>query len=302
MYTAQIAHHPLAILMALAIGLVAGSFVNCWAYRRVHGGSVLHGRSCCPACGHVLAAGELVPLFSWLVQCGRCRHCKAPISVRYPAAEAVCAIALLGVLWRLGSPPSDALWLLETVELALFACILLYASLTDLDDFLIPNGAIVAALAVRAAYLLGCFVLGAPDAFSQALSSLVGGLVLGGGLLVLVLVADRVLGRDSMGGGDLKLMFAAGCYFGWQLGLFCLLVACLVGIVGALALQHAGAKGSAPKAQRLQDGVAGHQGPGLAQDEFMRKTIPFGPAIAIACWITMVWGSGVLEAYLALFQ
>ena len=304
MYLSHIAHSPFVCLAVALVGLVAGSFVNCWAYRRIHGGSILAGRSCCPACGHVLGPSELVPVVSWLVQRGRCRHCGTPIGVRYPASEVVCAVAMLGVLLRPVAPASDALWLLETIELCLFSCILLYVSLTDFDAMLIPNGAVLAALAVRAAFLAGAFALGEPDAAAMLVESLVGGLVLGGGLLALVLVADRVLGRDSMGGGDIKLMFVAGCYFGWQQGLACLLVACVVGIVGMVLAQVLVRPGDdAGDAAGNTEGARA-EGPAddAQEDSFMRKTMPFGPAIALACWVTIVWGPGMMGAYLALFQ
>ena len=293
MYLPSIVHHPLAVLFIVLIGLVAGSFINCWAYRRIHGGSVWSGRSQCPYCEHVLQPLELIPVLSWLIQGGRCRHCGHAIGARYPLSEIICALALWGVAWRATALSSDALWVAETIELAIFVCILLYVSLTDLDDLFIPNGALVVALVVRACYLLVCWALAAENVLDQLLGSLLGGLILGGGLLLIVLVADKVLGRDSMGGGDIKLLFVVGCYLGWQLGLACLLLACIVGIVAALIAQHGA------NAHQSQDSEPSDES---EAQSFFGTTMPFGPAIALSCWIMIVWGPQILSAYLALFQ
>lgn len=279
LYTTPVITAYVLVLTAI-IGLVMGSFLNCWAWRITHHESVMHGRSHCTTCNHVLGARDLVPLFSWLSTKGRCRYCGQKIPARYPLAEAFCALVFISIVMRYDVS-------LEALELLIFASILLVLSLTNLDDYLIPNGCIIAAIAVRAAYIVAAGLTQGIDMGALALESLIGGVAVFVPLLLVVLVADKVLGRDSMGGGDLKLFFVAGLYFGWQQCLFLIIVACVIGIVLAFA---------APAPHTSADGTEDN-----ANQPRTRRTIPFGPSIALACWITMLCGSGLISWYLGLF-
>ena len=258
------------LVVAALLGLVMGSFINCWAWRSTHGESVLKGRSHCPACNHALGARDLVPVISWLASGRKCRYCGEPVSARYPATEIVCAVVFVALTARYGLS-------LETVEMLAFACILLFLSLTDLDEFIIPNECILAAIGVRAVYMAASCALGRMNsgdvlyfvgsAFGVAIA-----------LVIIVLVADKVFGRESMGGGDLKLYFVAALYFGWQQGLFLVVVSCIIGIVVAFA---------APK---RSDEDAG--------ESTLKRVIPFGPSIAAACIVTALVGEQFVTWYL----
>ncbi len=252
-----------AYVLALAglCGLVMGSFINCWAWRLVHGESIVRGRSHCTSCGHELAVCDLVPVFSWLVSRGKCRYCGERVSERYPISEVVCSLAFIAIVARFGIT-------LEALQMLAFAGILLFLSLTDLDDRIIPNGCIVAAFAVRLLYLFASWAIEGIDIGAALVESLVGALVLGGGVLAVSLAADRVLGRESMGGGDVKLLAAAGFYFGWQQGLLLLIIACLFGLVAGAVRRE--------------------------------RVIPFGPSIAAACLVTMFAGAPVITWYASL--
>ena len=116
-------------------------------------------------------------------------------------------------------------------------------------------------------------------------NSLVGGLAVGMPLLVLVLIMDRVLGKASMGGGDLKLLAVAGMYFGWAQCIFLLMVACVLGIVVALIQMRSASSADA----------------GGEASSALSVTIPWGPSIAVACWVTMLVGRQLLAWYLGLF-
>ena len=265
--------------VVIALGLVMGSFLNCWAWRITHGESVLHGRSHCTSCGHALGVADLIPVFSWLFSRGKCRYCGEHVSWRYPASELALAIIYASILARYDLT-------LETVEMLLFASCLFVLSLTDLDDYLIPNGAIVTAIVVRALYIVAAGLLEGADMAQLAIDSLVGGLVIGVPLLAVVLVADRVLGRSSMGGGDLKLFFVAGLYFGWQQTLLLVIVACVLGIIVAFA-------GPAPRTPAEDDEDSPQDG--------VHRVIPFGPSIAVACWLVMLFGQQAMGWYYGLF-
>ena len=249
------------LLLTALLGLVMGSFLNCLAWRLAHNEPVSRGRSHCPACGHTLAARDLVPLLSWLLLRGRCRYCGAPVSPRYPAAELVTALAYVSVVARYG-PTLSALRGLVLMSL------LIAASLVDLEDGWIPDRLILAGI--------GAFVLLAlPDAAPLAAlgRGLFGALAVALPLLGLVLLADRLLGRETMGGGDIKLLFMIGLYFDWRLNLLLLIAACLLGL--ALAFILGRARPNAP--------------------------FPFGPALAAAAWLVLLAGQPALDWYLGLF-
>ncbi len=261
------------LVVTALVGLVMGSFINCWAWRAMHGESILTGRSHCTNCEHELEARDLIPIVSWLTSGGTCRYCGEKVSVRYPLTEAICAIMFVLIVAVYGLS-------LETLELLIFAGILLFLSLTDLDERIIPNACIVAAIAVRLVYLVIACILGIAkvDVFAYYLASAFGvGIV----LLILVVVADKIFGRESMGGGDLKLFFVAGLYFGWQQCVLLVIMACVIGILVAVVT-------SRPSLDSEKKGIMG-------------RSMPFGPSIAAACIITMLVGTPILTWYLGFF-
>lgn len=293
------------VILTVIVGLCMGSFINCWSLRIANGESVWHGRSHCATCGHQLGFHDLVPVFSWLASKGRCRYCGERISVRYPLVELLCAILYVTILLRYDVS-------IEALELICFSSILLLIALTDLDSYLIPNGCIIAAIVVRLVYILVVAFLDGADIAAMLIDSLIGGVAVFVPLLIIVLIADKVLGKESMGGGDLKLFFVAGLYFGWMQCLLLVVVACLIGIVLALVL---------PPRKEPVPAVAGGPSAGddgideikRADDErkdevdeksaepFASRPIPFGPAIALACWFVMLYGLSIVTWYFGLF-
>jgi len=246
---------------ATVLGLVMGSFLNCLAWRLVRGESVLKGRSRCDACGHALGPGDLVPVLSWLALRGRCRYCGAPVSPRCPLSELVCAAAYGTLAWRYG-------FSVNTLRFLLLSSLLLAVSLVDWEDGWVPDRFLIAGAAGWAALLPL-----EPDPAGVLSRGLIGAAALFVPLLLLVLAADKLLGRESMGGGDLKLFALLGLYFGWKQGLLLVILSCLTGLVCAFAM--------------------GRARPG--------KPFPFVPAMAAAAWLTALWGEPVIEWYTSLF-
>ena len=237
-------------------GAAMGSFLNCAAWRIARGESFLTGRSRCPVCGHTLGAADLVPIFSWLFLRGRCRYCGTRVSPRYVLAE--CAFSLLTVL---------CLWRFDLTPLCLrnyvFFCCLFCLSLVDLDSFIIPDGClIIPALA---------WVLTLPFVPTNVELSLLAALLYGGGTLALSLIMDRVLQKESLGGGDVKLFALMGLYLGPIASLFALLFSCLIGLLFAFA---------------------GRYGKG--------KPFPFGPAISAASALMTLYGAPLTNWYWSL--
>lgn len=240
-------------------GLVMGSALNCLALRIVSGERWSKGRSHCVHCGHALQSRELIPLFSYLWQKGKCRWCGKPISPRYPAAEAALAIIYITLLIRFDLS-------LDALNAMILCSCLFCLSLVDLDIQIIPDRFLVISAAARLVFLL------AGRDFALLGGSLLRGLLLGGSVLVLSLIMDKVLKKESMGGGDIKLLFVLGLYFSLPCCFFLIIAACILGIVLALLL---GAK----------EGIA----------------FPFGPALSLAAWLTLLVGEPITGWYMGLF-
>ncbi len=245
--------------LAVVFGAALGSFVNCAAWRIARGEAFARGRSRCPSCSHTLAARDLVPLASWLALRGRCRYCGERISVRYPLTELLFALASLVCLMRFGVSVEAAR------DLVFLAC-LLCLSLVDLDAMLIPDGCLAAA---ALAWAVSAPFLGM--GWGGALRAVAAGLFYGGVLLGLSLLMDRILKKDTLGGGDIKLFAVAGLYLGFVGTLFALLIACVLGLAFAIAL-------------RKRAGQA----------------FPFGPALSAATAGMLLFGGGLTGWYLGL--
>lgn len=249
-----------AITLTFLIGLAAGSFLNCAAMRTVSGESIAKGRSHCPSCNHTLGVFDLVPLFSWLFLKGKCRYCGAKISLRYPLSELLGALVFVSALLRWDIS-------LRALEMALLGAILIWIALVDADVQLIPDRLIIAGIVVRVA-----FVLASGDIAHTALSSLIGGVSMSLPVLLIALLLEKLLKKEAVGGGDIKLLFMTGLYFDWKLNILSLFLACLIGIAFALLA-------------RVKSG----------------KPFPFGPAIACGTWLSMLFGDAIISAYLSLY-
>ena len=251
-------------VIAALFGAVMGSFLNCAAWRIAHGQSFLKGRSRCPSCGHELGALDLVPLFSWLFLRGKCRYCGAKVSVRYFLAELFMALLTVVCLLRYDLT-------IVCLRNYIFLCCLFCLSLVDLECYEIPDGCLLVAAAV---WLAAIPFIGM--SWREALFHLLAAAVFGGGLLLLSLLMDRVLKRDSLGGGDIKLYFVVGLYLGLAATLFSLLLACVFGLLFALLRKCFG--------------------------KAMNEPIPFGPSIAAAAAVMLLFGDPMVRWYLGLIS
>lgn len=252
-------------VLAALLGAVLSSFGGCVAARLVTGESFVRGRSHCASCGHTLSTKDLIPVFSWLFLKGRCRYCGARVPAVYPVTEALGAALFAALLWRYGLT-------LQTLEYCILVILLLILSLVDWDSGLIPDGVLLAGIANFA-----LFTLLRGEGVSGLLHGLLSGLTVSIPLLVLVLIMDKVLGRESMGGGDIKLFFVVGLYFALAELLVVVILSCLLGIVLALATRK------------------------TTGDEENPKAFPFGPAIALGTAAALLCARPLVEWYLGLF-
>jgi len=275
-----------AVFYILIVGLLGacfGSFINCMAWRITHGESVWKGRSHCATCNHILAPIDLVPVVSWLLLKGRCRYCGQRISPRYMITEIILGVYFISILIVYGVT-------VEAVALWALGCVLLGLSLVDLETYTIPNGFIVAGIAIwlvtfaffgvdPACYRVGRVIrpLVSSDWLAVFIDGMLGAVVVAGALLLLALLFDKIIKRQSLGGGDVKLVFVLGLYLGLSASVLNIIIACVIGIVFAFATQA-------------------HR-----KDNEDPKAFPFGPSLALAAWITLLFGSPLINAYLSLF-
>jgi leader peptidase (prepilin peptidase)/N-methyltransferase len=212
----------LAIALAALAGLVVGSFLNVVAYRLPRDESLVHPRSRCPSCGTQLRAIDNVPVVSWLLLRGRCHHCGAAISARYPLVELTTGALYAAVV----ATQDDAV---RIVLGLLLVTVLVPITLIDLDHRIIPNRitgpAAVAALVAVAAL--------DPDFLVEAI---VAGIAGGGFFLIAALLYPR-----GMGMGDVKLAAVLGLYLGRAVAP-AILIALVSGVfVGAAIMVRKGA-------------------------------------------------------------
>jgi len=221
-------------------------------------------RSACPSCDHLIRWYENIPVISWLILRGRCSHCGAAISRRYPVVEL--ATALMGMVTAASVEPG---WYLVFVLFASWS--LLAMAVIDFDTTLLPDQLTYPFL--WAGLLAAWLGLGPVHLADAVLGAMAGYLVLWG----LYWAFKLLTGKEGMGYGDFKLLAGLGAWVGWQHLPVVLLLSSVAGSVLAIALMQLGV-------------VRRDQG------------IPFGPWLALAGWLTLLWGPQMVEAYLGLFS
>jgi leader peptidase (prepilin peptidase)/N-methyltransferase len=243
------------------LGAVIGSFLNVCIYRMPRGMSIVSPASRCPNCNSAIMPYDNVPIFSYVFLGGKCRMCKARISLRYPLVEFLNAVLYVSVFWKYGAE-----W--NTLVYFVFCSALIVITFIDLDFQIIPDR--ITLPGIPLGLLAGCFVM--PDPFARASllgfkASLIGFLV-GGGLFYSI----AVLSRGGMGGGDIKMMAMVGALSGWKSVLLTTFVGSLTGAAVGIFLMVFKGRG--------------------------RKTkIPFGPFLALGSLTTLFFGQEIFNWY-----
>jgi leader peptidase (prepilin peptidase)/N-methyltransferase len=226
--------------------------------------------SSCPHCATPIRALYNIPVLSYVLLRGRCAHCKARISARYPLVETLTALLSAAVAWRFGFGASAGCAILITWFLIALTCV-------DLDHQLLPDSLTLPLLwlgLLASAAGLAAAGHNLPVDPVSAISGAAAGYL----CLWAVYHAFRLLtGKEGMGHGDFKLLSALGAWLGWQMLLPIVLLSAGVGAVvgvGLIALR------------RTQRGTP----------------IPFGPFLAGAGWIAMLWGPQIVRSYLGLYR
>ncbi|MGN0164970.1 MAG: prepilin peptidase [Lachnospiraceae bacterium] len=216
-------------LVIFLYGLLIGSFLNVVIFRVPKKESLTKVRSHCMSCGYQLKWYDLFPLFSWLFLGGKCRKCKAPISAQYPiveAANAVLYIIIFIVSYGLNAYDVFECFRFETLLYCFLASALLALSVIDFRTYEIPVGfnIFIAALGIiNLIYRLVAFGVSGSDWISFVIGFFA--------VSVVMLIIFIASGGRAIGGGDVKLMAAAGLLIGWKLIVLAFLLGCILGSV-----------------------------------------------------------------------
>jgi leader peptidase (prepilin peptidase)/N-methyltransferase len=218
-------------------------------------------RSACPSCGHMISAWENIPVISWLILRGRCAHCKASISPRYPIVEALTGIISAYIAWHFGFGPT-------ALAALLFTWTLVALTFIDFDTQLLPDSI------TQPLIWLG-LLLNLNGFFTSLDSALVGAVAGYLSLWSIYWLFKLATKKEGMGYGDFKLLAAIGAWLGWQMLPLVILLSSLVGAVIGISLIL----------------FAGHG---------RQIPIPFGPYLAGGGLIALLWGKQITQAYLGL--
>jgi leader peptidase (prepilin peptidase)/N-methyltransferase len=269
----------LFITLCLVVGLMVGSFLNVVIHRlpkmlerewleqcaefkgeRLAAAprfNLVIPRSACPQCGKLITVLENIPLLSYLVLHGKCSGCGAPISKRYPLVEVLCGVLSAIIAWRFGFG-------MTALAAMLFAWCMIALTFIDLDTQLLPDGITLPLLWLGLLFNLGML-------FSDAKSAVIGATAGYLALWTIYWIFKWATGKEGMGYGDFKLLAAIGAWLGYKMLLPVILLSSFVGAaVGITLILTKGRSRSVP--------------------------IPFGPYLAAAGLITLIWGHQLCEA------
>lgn len=220
--------------------------------------NLLVPRSHCPSCEHEISALENIPILSYIVLSGKCKHCKNPIPIRYPLIEASCCLLTIFIAWHYG-------YGLQAFGAMILTWSLLCLSVIDIDHKLLPDDITLPMMWLG--ILVNLF-----GVFTDLQSSLIGAMA-GYGVLWIVYMAFKILtGKEGMGYGDFKLLAMLGAWLGWQHLPAVIFLSSICGAVVGVGLI-------------------------VLRRHDRSNPIPFGPYLAMAGWITLLWGDELSLLY-----
>jgi leader peptidase (prepilin peptidase) / N-methyltransferase len=274
-------------VFAFALGAIVGSFLNVVIHRVPNELSIVFPNSACPKCKASIKPYDNIPIVSWLILGGKCRNCKEPIAIRYPAVEALTGLVFLIVFWQI-----DLTAFLPVCFI--FAAVIVSLVFIDAEHMILPNvityPLFVFAILVRLVYPLA-FGTGFSDMSFAPLTAMAGypawvvslagailGALAGGGSLWLVgEVWKRLRGVEAMGLGDVKMMLGVGALLGWRLSILAIFLGAFAGaLIGVVVIAK----------QKEKD---------------MQTQIPFGIFLGIGSLLALLFGEQLIGWYAARF-
>lgn len=247
----------MVLMVAGVFGAMLGSFLNVCIVRLPKDESIVSPRSRCPRCHTPVAWFDNVPVLSWILLRGKCRHCGETISVQYPAIELLTATIWIGAVWYYGIT-------LTALAAGMLGTILLGIAVTDARHYLIPDEYTFGGLAVG-------LVLSLRGGLDGLVAALVGALVGFGVLYAVAFIGEKALGKEAMGGGDIKMMAMVGAFVGWRGVLLTIFGGALLGTLIFVPISL------------------------LSKD---KPLVPFGVFLAGAAALVFVFGDAVWQWYM----
>jgi leader peptidase (prepilin peptidase)/N-methyltransferase len=267
--------------VVFTFGAVIGSFLNVCVHRMPLEQSIVTPPSHCPHCNAHIRWTDNIPLVSYIMLRGKCRHCGAKITPRYFLVELLTAVLFLLMWLKLTEwdhPPVHGIYLLKGPIYWMVIAGLIVATFIDFEHYIIPNeitfGGLIIGLLLSAVYPP---LMDADTVKLSLLRSVLGAVVGGLSLLTVAVVGEMIFRKEAMGMGDVKLLAAIGAFFGWQSALFTILVSSLLGGVVGLVLIVGRRKG-------------------------WESRIPYGPYIAFGAMLWMFCGHEIIHWYLSFIR
>ena len=243
-------------IFSVILGAVVGSFLNVCIYRIPSEKSIAFPASHCPACEHPIKFYDNIPIISYIILGGKCRHCNERISPTYPAIELLTAVMSVLLFRRYGLS-------IDYLFSFLFTCALIVITFVDLKHQIIPDVITLPGIPLFA--LAAIFLMDVT--FRDSLI----GILAGGGFLYLVALGYQLLTkREGMGGGDIKLLAMMGGFLGWQSLWFIIMAGSLVGGVVGISVM-------------------------ISKGKDTKYPIPFGPFLSIAAVAYIFWGDAFMR-------
>jgi len=250
-------------VLIFLFGLCIGSFLNVCIYRIPESKSIVRPRSMCPNCGTLIRFYDNIPILSYLILKGKCRHCDASISFRYPVIEFLSGLFAVGVSLKYGIT-------LEAAIYYVFVATLLVITFIDIDHRIIPDVITLPGIPI---FFAASFAV--PQI--TFVESLIGILVGGGSLFLVAWLYHLLTKKEGMGGGDIKLLGMMGAIIGWKGVLFTIFVASAIGTVSGLLIM-------------------------LKTRKTMKLAVPFGPFLAIGGIVYILFGPLLISWYFNLLR
>ena len=254
---------PVILVLVFLFGISFGSFLNVLIYRLPLKISLIKPPSKCPECDTPIRFYDNIPVISYVILGGKCRHCKKNISLRYPVIEILSGLLTVYAIYSFG-------FTLKGIEVVFLSLVFLAIFFIDLDHTIIPDVFTIPGV------IIGIAVSLLPGAMVGWKQSLIG-MAVGGGAFVLVGILGQIIfKKEALGFGDVKYAAMVGAFLGWKNLILMLIIASFLGsIIGISLIYLSGKKGKS-------------------------TYIPFGPFLTVGAWIAIYFGEDLIKAYLEL--